>query len=101
MSNLMAARRVTIFSDALFEDVLTQELRQLGAKGYTCTDCRGRGEHEIVQDLYVNSSRVRIETIVPPHVAEAIMNFVESPQFANQALTACIDEVLVSSLDRI
>jgi hypothetical protein len=97
MSNLVSARRITIFADLMFEDILTRELCKLGAKGYTCTDCRGRGEHAIVQDLYVNTSRVRIESIVPPQVAEAMMKFVELPQFANQAVTACIDDVLVSS----
>jgi hypothetical protein len=100
MSDLVAAQRVTIFADEMFEEILTEEIGRLGAKGYTCTNCRGRGEHEIVQDLYVNSRRVRIETIVPANVAEAIMTFVESPRFADQAVTACLDDVRVSPRDR-
>ena len=95
MGNLTAVKRVTIFVDGLFEEVVTGQLGKLGAKGYTCTDCRGVGEHQIVQDLFVISSRVRIETIVQPPVAEAIMTFLESPHFADQALTACVETVEV------
>ena len=100
MSQLVTVKRVTIYTDDLMEEIVTQELGRLGAKGFSCTDCRGAGEHHVVQDLAVIRSRVRIETIVQPTVAEAIMDFVQSPRFADRALTACIDSVEVSSEGR-
>jgi hypothetical protein len=100
MSQLVTLKRVTIYTDDLMEEVVTRELGRLGAKGFSCTDCRGAGEHQVVQDLAVISSRVRIETIVPPAVAEAIMDFVQSPRYTDRALTACIESVEVSSEGR-
>ena len=99
MSDLLTARRVTIIIDSLLEDLITKQLGKLGAKGYTIMDCRGCGEHQIVQDLFTITSRIRIETIVQPTVAQAIMKFVESPHFAQRALTACVETVEVSPRD--
>jgi hypothetical protein len=100
MSPLVTVKRVTIYTDDLMEEIVTQELGKLGAKGYSCTDCRGAGEHQIVQDLAVIRTRVRIEAIVQPAVAEAIMDFVQLPHFADRALTACIESVEVSAEGR-
>ena len=100
MSNLVTVQRVTVIADARLEDGLLKQFARLGAKGYTCQDCRGRGEHEIVQDVFSGASRVRIETIVQPQVAEAIMHYLDSPQFHQQALTACVETVQVLASDR-
>ena len=100
MAQLVTAKRVTIFADRLLEEIILQQLEKLGASGFTCTDCRGAGTHPVVQDLSVISQRVRIETIVTPEIAIAIMDFVESPSFVNRAFTACIEsvEILARSL---
>ncbi len=100
MSDLVAVQRVTIVADALLEEMITKKLGKLGAKGYTIMDCRGCGEHQIVQDLFTISARIRIETIVPAAVAEAIMTFLDGPVFAQRALTACVEAVQVSAQDR-
>ena len=100
MSSLKTAQRVTIIADALLEEIIIGELGKLGARGFSIMDCRGSGEHEIVQDLATIPSRIRIETIVQPAVAEAIMTFLESPHLAQRALTGCVDTVQVSALDR-
>ena len=99
MSDLLTLRRVTIVADSLLEDVITRQLGKLGAKGFSIMDCRGCGEHQIVQDLFVISSRIRLETIVQPEVADAIMTFLESPFLAQRALTACVETVQVSPHD--
>lgn len=100
MGNLVSISRVTVIADARLEDTLVKQITRLGAKGYTCSDCRGRGEHEIVQDLFTGASRVRLETIVQPAVAEAIMKYLHQPQFQNQALCACVDTVQVGAAEQ-
>lgn len=100
MSNLVTARRVTIVTDALLEKMILEQIVRLGAKGYTCTGCRGRGEHEVFEDPFTGSTRVRIETIVQPDVAAAIMDAVHAPSLLNQPLTACVETVEVSPLDQ-
>jgi hypothetical protein len=100
MSNLVTVQRVTVVADSKLEADLLKQIARLGAKGYTCEDCRGRGEHEILQDVFSGASRVRIETIVQPTVAEAIMAYLDAPQFHQQALTACAETVQVLASDR-
>jgi len=99
MSNLVSIQRVTIVADSKLEESLLKHICKLGAKGYTCVDCRGRGEHEILQDVFTATSRVRIETIVQPKVAEALMKYLDSPQYHQQALTACVEPVQVLASD--
>ncbi|HLJ11305.1 MAG TPA: hypothetical protein VKU82_08950 [Planctomycetaceae bacterium] len=103
MSNLVSVRRVTVVVESELEKMLVEQFAKLGARGYTCVDCRGRGEHEIAidDDPFVNAGRVRIETIVQPKVAADILNYLESPQFAARAIAACVEAVEVSAADRI
>ncbi|HTI50181.1 MAG TPA: hypothetical protein VL475_04490 [Planctomycetaceae bacterium] len=100
MSNLVTVRRVTIVTDAMLEKSLLEQIVRLGAKGYSCTDCRGRGEHEVFADPFTGATRVRIDTIVQPAVAAAIMDYLHTPALMNQPLTACVETVEVSPLDK-
>lgn len=100
MSNLVTVQRVTVIADSRLEETLLRQFARLGAKGYTCSDCRGRGEHEIIQDVFSGASRVRIETIVQPQVAAEIMKFLDVPQFHQQAVTACAENVQVLASDK-
>src|SRR5262245_9576752 len=100
MSNLVTVQRVTVVTDSRLEDTLLRQFARLGMKGHTSMDCRGCGEHQIMEDVFSGSSRVRIETIVQPGVAEAIMNYLDQPQFHIQPLTACVESVQVLASDR-
>jgi nitrogen regulatory protein P-II 2 len=97
MSTLSTVRRITVVTHDRLEDMLVTEFAKLGAKGYTAMDCRGRGEHELLQDVFATATRVRIETIVKPEVADAIMNFLSQPDFSHQPITACVETVEVPS----
>jgi hypothetical protein len=99
MSSLVTVSRVTIIADSAVEKQLLDQFIKLGAKGYTCVDCRGRGVHEVFEDLWPGSQRVRIETIVQPPVAEKILAFVHSPQFKSRAMRACLETVQVAAGD--
>lgn len=99
MSNLITVRRVTVIADAVLEKSLLEQFIKLGAKGYTCSDCRGRGTHEVFEDPWSGANRVRIEAIVQPAVADAIMSYLESPSLLHKPITACVESVEVSALD--
>ena len=95
MSNLVSVQRITVVTHDRLEEMLVKQFAKLGAKGYTSMDCRGRGEHELVQDVFSGATRVRIETIVQPKVAEEIMKFLSQPQFEHQPIMACVEDVRV------
>ena len=100
MNTLVSLPRITVVADAHLEETLTRQMARLGAKGYTCWDCRGRGEHEIVEDIFSGASRVRIETIVQPDVAEAILRYLHESQFGHKALCVSVESVQVAAADK-
>ncbi|MGQ0635049.1 MAG: P-II family nitrogen regulator [Planctomycetaceae bacterium] len=101
MGNLIAVRRVTVVADAALEQMLLEEFVRVGAKGYTCVDCRGRGGHEGIEDPFSGSSRVRIETVVQPDTANRIVAYLSSPEFDSHALFTTVEAVHVDSETRI
>ena len=69
-------RRVTVYAAARMEEELVAHFLKMGSTGYTVTECRGKGEHPVVDDpLGPNTSHVRIELLVTPQVADAIMAY--------------------------
>jgi hypothetical protein len=58
-------------------------------------DCRGRGEHELLQDVFAGATRVRIEVIVQPDVADKILTFLAEPQFAHQPMMVSVETLEV------
>ena len=98
MFQFKTIRRVTVYADATLESALLPRFLALGARGYTVTDCRGKGEHETVQNPFSSvHNRVRIELLVLPEQAEKILAFLQTGQFKNQAVTSCMDTVQIAA----
>jgi hypothetical protein len=93
MSELQTIRRITVYADASLEQFLIEQFLKLGAKGYSVIECRGKGKHEIIEDPYTGISRVRIETLVQPAVAEKIMHYLARDEFKRRAVAACVESV--------
>jgi hypothetical protein len=51
----------------------------MGATGYMVSACRGKGEHDTVDDPFANITRVRIELLVPAEIGHKILIYVDSP----------------------
>ena len=54
---------LTIFSEAVLEDDMVDEIMSLGAKGYTITDARGRGTHGLRSGKWSAGGNIRVEVI--------------------------------------
>ncbi len=88
-------RRVTVYADGSLEAVLLRQILKMGSTGYTVSACRGRGEHDTVDDPFATVTRVRIELLVQPDVADKILELVDAPQYKHHALAACMETVQV------
>jgi hypothetical protein len=95
MSELKTIRRVTVYADASLESILLKQFLAMGSTGYTVSDCRGKGEHDTVDDPFAKVSRVRIELLVEPEVAEKVLEFVDSPGLKSHPVAACLETVQV------
>ncbi len=100
MSQLQTIRRVTVYADAALEDSLLAKLTELGSNGYTVVDCRGKGEHSVVANLFSEVSHVRIELLVQAAVAERIIDVLASGHYQSRAVAACVETVQVAANER-
>ncbi len=83
---------VTIVAEELLAERLPEELRRLGANGWTLTPARGDGSRG-VRVGPLPGENVRIESIVEDRVAEAILERLASEYFPAYALVAWVSEV--------
>jgi hypothetical protein len=90
---------VSPYADAVLESILIEQALNLGAKGYSATNCRGKGKHEVLEDPLTGISRVRLEFIVRPEVADKIMDYLTLPEFRRRAVAACVEVVQVPASD--
>ena len=90
---------VTIVAEALLEDRLVQEIRALGARGYTVTRASGRGTRGIRASEW-EGSNVRIETLVDAQVADLILTHLAEHYFALYAVVAYVQAVEVVRGDK-
>ena len=54
---------LTIFTEAVLEDTMIDEIMSLGAKGYTISDARGRGTHGLRSGKWSAGGNIRIEVV--------------------------------------
>jgi hypothetical protein len=63
---------VTLVAERILRDRLVERIHELGARGHTLTDVTGEGTSHIHAHEWEGPS-VKIETLVPPDVAEKIV----------------------------
>lgn len=85
---------VTIICEPVLEAKIEQDLKRLGASGYTVTEGRGAGSRGLNADA-VPGSNIRIEAIVSPHVADRIIAWIADHYFEHYAVIAWLTDVQV------
>jgi nitrogen regulatory protein PII len=90
---------VTIVAERLFREKVQEELRKLGAKGFTVTDAVGQGSRGVRASEW-EGRNVRIETVVPPEVADRIVEHVAERYFEHYAVIVWVQSVDVVRGDK-
>jgi nitrogen regulatory protein P-II 2 len=90
---------VTIIAEAAVEARLIEDVKRLGARGYSVGHVRGEGTTgRHLQDL--NGPSVRLETIVTAAVADAILEHLAAAYFGRFAVVAWVTPAQVLRSDR-
>lgn len=76
---------VTIVTERILEDRLLREIEALGAKGYTLTQATGKGSRGVRASEWEGPD-TRIESLVSPEVADAILTHVAEKYFEHYAV---------------
>ncbi len=83
---------ITIVAEPVLEDRLIQEVKRIGAKGYTLLEARGEGTRGVLAWMGRN---VRIEVITTAEVADAILEHLAHDYFRDYAVIAYVMDVQV------
>ena len=89
-----AMKLVTVVTEGLLRDEVAALLKRCGATGYTVTRAEGEGSRGVRARDWEGPNQ-RLETIVPPPVAEAILHALSDSYFENYAVVAWIPDVEV------
>lgn len=90
----VALKLVTLICEPVLESRLTGELRALGATGFTVVEGRGEGSRGMHAGEIPGENR-RIETLVPPDVADRIVTHVAERYFENYAVVCYVLDAAV------
>jgi len=85
---------VTIIAEPVLEARITDELRKLGATGFNVVEGRGQGSRQM-HATEIPGVNVRIETIVSPEAADAIVEHLAKHYFGAYAVIAYLSDVQV------
>ncbi len=86
-------RRITVFAPHALESEICQKFMDLGASGYTLTECRGRGKTGLSGQAVDGHPQYRIETIVTRPIAEPILDFLKEKADGPHRVTTCVEDV--------
>ncbi|WP_298819479.1 P-II family nitrogen regulator [Chloroflexus sp.] len=91
---LTTVKLVTIIAEAVLEERILHDLRQLGARGYTIGLARGEGTRGIHASDW-EGKNLRIETLVAPEIADQILQHLATHYFPHFAVIAYTTDVQV------
>ena len=85
---------VTIVTERILEDRLLRALTDLGASGYTLTQATGRGSRGVRASEWEGPD-TRIEALVSPEVADAVVAHVAGAYFEHYAVILYVQDAEV------
>ncbi|HSJ23963.1 MAG TPA: hypothetical protein VK929_04745 [Longimicrobiales bacterium] len=99
MTDLRRLKLVTIVAERVLRTRLLDEIRGLGARGFTVAEVTGEGSRGVRASEW-EGSNVRIETIVAPELADRIVHHVSDIYFHYHAVIVFIQDVDVVRGDK-
>jgi hypothetical protein len=90
---------LTIIAESLLEHRLIDDVKRLGARGYSIAQVRGEGATGWTIESWEGQS-VRLDTVVTDAVADAILDHLSAHYFEHYAVVAWITPVRVARPER-
>lgn len=91
---------LTIVTESALENLLVQELQDCGARGYTITNARGKGQRGVRNASWDASSNIRVEVVCKEETALAIARRMREKYYANYAMALFMYDVQVFREDK-
>jgi nitrogen regulatory protein P-II 2 len=99
MTELRRLRLVTVIAERVLRNRLVEEIRALGARGFTMTEATGEGSRGVRASEW-EGANIRLEIIVAPEVAERIVDHISATYFEWHAVIVYVQDVDVVRGDK-
>lgn len=99
MSEMRRLKLVTIVAERVLRNRLVEEIRALGAKGFTLTESTGEGSRGVRASEW-EGANIRLEAIVAPAVADRIVEHIATMYFEWHAVIVYVHDVDVVRGDK-
>ena len=86
---------LTVVTEASLERRLIEDLRELGARGYTITDARGQGHRGKRTQDWEHSGNIRLEVICDSAIAERLVAHLRERYYDHYAMILYLLDVEV------
>jgi nitrogen regulatory protein PII len=86
---------VTVITESALERELVRELDALGAKGYTITDARGRGDRGARSSSWEHTGNIRLEVICDEAFAEKLTTRLRERYYQHYGMVLFVHDVHV------
>ncbi len=86
---------LSIITESSLEEQVVEDLRRLGAHGWTITDARGEGTRGTRSSDWEQSGNIRIEVICERSCAEEIQKHLKEKYYSNFAMISFLSNVEV------
>lgn len=86
---------LTIIAEASLEDTLVRDIENLGARGYTITDARGKGSHGMRDAAWAPHANIRLEVLCNAETASAIRTALRERFYDNYFMVMYVSDVEV------
>jgi len=84
---------LVIIAEATLEKLLSEDVKRLGAHGYTVSDVRGSGSHGVREGIWEADRTIRMEILCESAVANEIATEVMTKYASHYGLSLYFSEV--------
>jgi nitrogen regulatory protein PII len=93
--NGFMSKLVTVITESALERVLIEDIKRLGARGFTITDARGEGRRGPRRAEWDESRSIRIEIVCDPATARTIADHLQANYFEDYGMILFLADVTV------
>lgn len=86
---------LTIITESSIENLIVEDLKKLGSKGYTIMDVRGEGSRGNRSAEWEQNRNIKIEVVCVENEAEKIMTYLQDEYYKNYAMISYLSDVEV------
>ncbi|HKL50773.1 MAG TPA: transcriptional regulator [Wenzhouxiangellaceae bacterium] len=86
---------LTVVTESVLESQLVRDIERLGARGYTITNARGKGNRGVREAGWETESNIRLEVVCDEATARRIASHLQARYYDNYAMILLLGEVEV------